>query len=408
MAVNLIQYAIPVFLLLIVVEMILSRVQRKDYYDFNDSLADLACGITQQLVGVFFVSAEVLLYVFFYRHRLLSWPEHAPLLWGMSFLAVDLAYYWFHRSCHRINLLWGAHAPHHQSEEYNLTVALRQGSFSDPVSLFFYLPLAVFGIPPVVFVVCKELNIIYQFWIHTRSIGRLGWFETLFNTPSHHRVHHGKNPKYIDKNHAGVLMIWDKLFGSFEPEAEEPVYGTVTPFASWNPLWANFQHWAYLWRTSRQLEHFSDRLKLWWMPPGWLPQEPLPQIPEVQAQSFQKFRTPLPKSLKNYLLFHFLLSLALALTFLLLEPGLSWPVKSGAVVLLLFGLLNISGLQEGRKWAWPAEILRLFLLLPITWALPIPIWLQVPLILLVLGNLGWCWFQRQVFQTQASHVTVLT
>lgn len=397
MDVHLIQLAIPFFFLLILIELVLNRVFRTDYYDLNDSIADLSCGITQQITTVFYAAVYLSIYVAFYEHaRLFTLPKTSWWVYLLCFMGVDLAYYWFHRSCHRINFFWGGHAAHHQSEEYNLTVALRQGTFSEPLALIFYLPLAILGFHPVLFFVCKELNIIYQFWIHTRMIGRLGAIEWVFNTPSHHRVHHGKNPKYIDKNHAGVFIFWDKLFGSFQPEEEEPIYGTVSAFSSWNPLWANVEHWFELYHSSRGFEHLSDKFKVWCMPPGWTPEQPNPHIPEVDA-SFEKFKTPLPFSLKVYVLLQFILVLVLSLAFLSLEPQLDLLVKAVSAGFLLVSMLTLSGIQSAKKWAFPLELARLNLILLTVLVWPLGLWVKCSSAFFVLLFLSW-WiraFQHQ-------------
>ncbi len=359
-SVQLIALAIPFFFLLIGIEVFYSLWKRNGHYNFHDSLADLSCGILQQVGGFFMAFLYIGAYLFFYELRFWTVPNHW-LSWVGCFLAVDLAYYWFHRSAHRINLLWGGHAPHHQSEEYNLTVALRQGFFSEPIAALFYLPLALLGFHPLLFVICHELNTIYQFWIHTRSIGKLGALELLFNTPSHHRVHHGVNPKYIDRNHAGVLIIWDKLFGTFQIEEEEPVYGVVTPLRSWNPIQANLEHWRSVWRTANKLPRWQDRLLIWGMPPGWHPDQPVPEIPEVNASSFSKYRTRQSKSLSLYLFIQFLITLGIALYLLEFDAGLNLTNLSLAL-LVAIGLISVSGMQENKRWAFPLEALRWCLL----------------------------------------------
>ena len=186
---------------------------------------------------------------------------------------MDFFYYWFHRWSHEVNAGWAAHIVHHQSEEMNLAVALRQSVFQGALSWVFYLPLALVGFPPAMFLTVSALNTLYQFWIHTRAIGKLGPLEWVLNTPSHHRVHHGRNPKYIDRNHAGSLIVWDRMFGTFQEEEEEPVYGITRPLASWNPVWANFHYWAELWRTARRATRLQDRFRIFWKPPGWRPEE---------------------------------------------------------------------------------------------------------------------------------------
>ena len=157
--------------------------------------------------------------------------------------------------------MWGSHIPHHQSEEYNLSVALRQGVFQGCFFWLFYLPLAFIGFPPALFILMASIDTLYQFWIHTRTIGKLGPLEWVLNTPSHHRVHHAKNPKYIDKNHAGILIIWDRLFGSFVPETEEPRYGIIKPLRSYNPLWINMHGWVEMWHALKRAPGILGKIK---------------------------------------------------------------------------------------------------------------------------------------------------
>ena len=231
---NLIAMAIPGFFILIGVELLVARIRGAPVYRFSDSIADLGCGVVQQVGGAARKFLTFGLYVAIYNYLRVADIPYTWWGWTLAFIGVDFAYYWFHRLSHEINFMWAAHVVHHQSEEYNLTVALRQSVVQGLFSFWFYLPLAVLGVPPLMYATMSSINTLYQFWIHTRLIGRMGWLEHIINTPSHHRVHHGQNPKYIDKNHAGTLIIWDKLFGTFQVEQEEPIYGVTEPVASWN------------------------------------------------------------------------------------------------------------------------------------------------------------------------------
>lgn len=233
MDLNYIALAIPVFLVLIGVELAFARHEQKEFYRFNDAINDLSCGIAQQVVGIF---SKVLIFAgYLWIYENFRWLEISPksvLAWIVLLFGVDLCYYWFHRVSHRMNAPWAAHIVHHQSEEYNLAVALRQGTFQSWFSWIFYLPLAIIGFPPPMFLAMSAFDTLYQFWIHTRAIDRLGPLEWFMNTPSHHRVHHARNPKYLDKNYAGIFIIWDRMFGTFEPEEEPVVYGVTEPLNS--------------------------------------------------------------------------------------------------------------------------------------------------------------------------------
>ena len=233
--VNPIAVAIPLFFVSIGVELGVARVMGRSVYRFADAVTDLSCGISQQVTGVLMHALLVAPYLAVYALTPLrqggAWWVHLE-----TFLLVDFLYWAWHRFTHETNIGWTTHVVHHQSEDYNLAVALRQSITSSWSSVPFYLPLAAIGIPPEVFFLHTALNTLYQFWIHTELVGRLGPLEWVLNTPSHHRVHHAVNRQYLDRNYAGVLIVWDRMFRTFEPEVEEPVYGTVEPMNSFNPL----------------------------------------------------------------------------------------------------------------------------------------------------------------------------
>jgi len=243
--------SIPFFMGLILIEYALSRRLRPASYSLSDTLTNLNCGVLDQLFALSYKAILFAVYVGVYRAAaIFELSKHSWATWILGFLLVDLGYYWWHRTSHEVNIVWAGHVVHHSSEKYNLSVALRQSLTAVMFSWIFYLPLAVIGIPPIVFAANKVINLLYQFWIHTELIGKLGPLEWVINTPSHHRVHHGVNPRYLDKNYAGTLIVWDRIFGSFEPESEPVIYGITKPINSWNPLWANFHFWAELIRQS--------------------------------------------------------------------------------------------------------------------------------------------------------------
>ncbi len=356
--------AIPVFFALIALELLAARLLQRDVYRLADSLSDLGCGIVDQLLGVFMKAAVLAGYLWLFERRLFELPGQSAWVWLGCFLGVDFLYYWFHRKSHEVGFLWAAHVVHHQSEEYNLTVALRQGAIQGWFSWVFYLPLALLGFPPLVFLACSSANTLYQFWIHTRLIGRLGPFEWLFNTPSHHRVHHGRNPEYIDRNHAGVLIVWDKLFGTFAPEREEPVYGITTPLRSWNPVWANLSQWAALLREARRTSRWADRLRLFWKPPGWRPEELGGYVPAppVDRASYRKYETAASWSLMVYTALHFALVLGGSSWLLFRQSHLAPGRAGGRDAAVHAGAGPIAGLLDRRPWALGLESARLLLL----------------------------------------------
>jgi sterol desaturase/sphingolipid hydroxylase (fatty acid hydroxylase superfamily) len=267
-SVDIIAYAIPGFFALILVEAWWAHRERKGLYRLNDSLADLSCGVVNQLLAVFTTVFLVAVYVWTYRNFGMIDLGFQWWVWVLCFIGVDFGYYWAHRSYHHHNILWGAHVPHHSSEEFNYTVALRQGAFEPLVAWMFYQPLAFLGFPPLMFLVVSACATLYQFLPHTQAIDKLPRpVESVFNTPSHHRVHHGCDPKYLDRNYGGMLIIWDKLFGTFQVEEETPTFGTVEPLRSWNPIWANFEFPLRVWTFSQRYESWGEKLELWWLGP---------------------------------------------------------------------------------------------------------------------------------------------
>lgn len=277
--INLIAIAIPFFFLLIGLEALVARGMRREVYRFNDAITDLSCGISSRVTGVFVGIVAVLPYTWLYEHaRFATLDKGSVATHLIAFLGVDLAYYLWHRFTHEVNIGWATHVVHHQSEDYNLAVALRQSITSPLTSWLFHLPLALIGVPPIVMLTHSALNTLYQFWIHTELINKLGPLEWIINTPSHHRVHHAINPRYLDKNYAGVLIIWDRMFGTFEPEVEPCVYGTVEPLRSFDPLWANAWWGVGLARDALAAPNLSQALYTFVARPGWRP-DGLPKHP---------------------------------------------------------------------------------------------------------------------------------
>jgi alkylglycerol monooxygenase len=371
---NLITYAIPGFILLILVEVAVNRLKKKDFYNYHDSVNDLSAGIFSQVSAIFGRFLLFGIYIWVYQnYRIFDISNSSVLAWIACFFLVDMAYYWFHRASHECAMIWGSHLPHHQSEEYNLTVALRQGAFQGYFSLWFYLPIAWLGFPPYMFLVHSQLNTIYQFWIHTRAINKLGFLETFLNTPSHHRVHHGKNPIYIDKNYAGTLIIWDKIFGSFEPESEEVVYGTMKPLASWNPIYAQVHYFGELFMKSVRAPGLLNKFKVLFKGPGWIPPGVVPDAyladpaytPEgmkkgLPAHYPPKYRTKLTPALNLYTFIQFVVALTLSSLFFAVAPQMTLLPQILASVWIVASLTILGGIFENRRWAHILEIHRMF------------------------------------------------
>jgi len=370
MKVDYIALSIPVFFLLIAIELVYAVYKKLNYYRLNDSLSNLSQGIGSQLVGIFLKAITFFGYLYIYEHWKFYTFPNTIWTWLLLFFGVDFFYYWFHRKSHQINALWAAHIVHHQSEEYNLTVALRQSWFQSAFSWVFYLPLAFAGFDPIMFLTVSAFNTLYQFWIHTRTIGRMGPLEWFLNTPSHHRVHHGSNPKYIDKNHAGTLIIWDRMFGTFQEEEEDVVYGITKPLASWNPVWANVHYWVDLYSSSRNAHNISDKIKVFINAPGWFPenQEGIEQVKQTQRSVYIKYNPDFNKNFKAYILVTFLLTLGLSSLIIFLNANFSLLQLISCSLFSIFSLTSCGVLMEKREWSSSFEYFRVgyWFIVPLT------------------------------------------
>ncbi|MEZ4806600.1 MAG: sterol desaturase family protein [Flavobacteriales bacterium] len=395
---NYIVYSIPLFFVLMAVESGWSVWTGRKVYRLNDLVANLGCGIGSQIVGAFTKTVIFALYMWTYDHWRLVTLENTALTWVVAFLLVDLLYYWFHRLSHEVNFLWAAHIVHHQSEEYNLSVALRQSWWQGLFSWWFYLPLAILGIHPILIVSVGAFNTLYQFWIHTKAIKRLGAFEWLFNTPSHHRVHHGSDPKYIDRNHAGTLIIWDRIFGTFQQEEEEPVYGITTPLNTWDPLRANFHYWGELIRTARQCSRWSDKVRMFLRPPGWRPEElggyQGPQ--ERDKAAYRKFDTRATRPVTVYVIVQFTLLLALTTVFLFRQQDLDGWRSVSIAGLIIVWVMTMGLLLEGRSGVVRIESIRIIALGGVVWSSAdlLPGAVMISTTLTFVSLLGLWWSQR--------------
>ncbi|MFF5290176.1 sterol desaturase family protein [Paractinoplanes globisporus] len=267
-------YAVPAFLLLIVLEAVSFRFL-PDYeergYEARDTATSLSMGLGSQVIGVPWKLFTAVAFAGLYVLSPIKLDPHDWWVWVLLFLADDLAYYWFHRLHHEVRVLWAGHVVHHSSQFFNLSTALRQ-SWTPMTSLPFWLPLALLGLPPWMIFLQQSISLAYQFFLHTERVDRM-WrpIEWFFNTPSHHRVHHGSNDPYLDRNYGGILIVWDRLFRSFEPEGERVNYGLTTNIKTFNPLKVATHEYASIWRDVRGTASWRDRLGYVFGHPGWRP-----------------------------------------------------------------------------------------------------------------------------------------
>ncbi len=267
---NLIHYAIPFFILTVIIEVILTVKVKLEEYDFKDSSTSILMGLGNVFLGIIAKAMVLGIFLFLYKYRIFT-ISFAWWSWILLLFVEDLTYYWFHRISHESRLFWASHVVHHSSKKYNLSTALRQTWSGGFYTFVFWLPLVLIGFHPVMVLVQMSISLIYQYWIHTELIKKMPkWFEAVFNTPSHHRVHHATNPQYLDRNHAGIFIIWDRLFGTFEPEVEKPVYGLVKNIETYNPLKIAFIEWYQMFVdffTSKT--SILNKFKYFIKPPGW-------------------------------------------------------------------------------------------------------------------------------------------
>lgn len=352
----------PLFIGLIALEWLVARRRGRRVYAWRDSVADLGCGMLSQIVGVFIALVGLGAYQTVagrsaVQHYLPvpAWPSGGPFsswtaaaAWITVFLLVDFGQYWLHRASHRVSFLWACHLVHHSSEELNYAVALRNSSLHGLFLWVFPLPLAIAGVPWQTFAVCYGVNVAYQFWLHTRVIGRLGPLEAVLNTPSHHRVHHGRDPEYVDRNFAGVLIVWDRLFGTFTRETREPEYGISPRVRGWDPVAANLWGFAAIARELDRAPGFRAKLLAVVGPPRWM--EPRVEGPEAATQ--------VDRALLAYALAQFL---ALLIATLVLLPALGRvPLHdtAGFGVLGALVLTGVGAALDGKSWTLRFETLR--------------------------------------------------
>ena len=347
--------ATPVFLALIAVEYAVGRARGHNTYRFNDAVNSIGLGMLSQVSAVFTRLLRIGIYTAVFSTVTLV-PDNrfwtTPVGWLLALVFYDFCYYWLHRAGHRSAVFWAAHVVHHQSQDYNLSTALRQTSSGALFGWVFYLPMALAGVPPLVFGVVALVDLLYQYWIHTQQIGKLGWFDRVFASPSNHRVHHAVNDRYLDKNYGGILILWDRLFGSYanEDDGEPCVYGTRSPLNSWDPLWANAEVYSVLLQDSWHTRRWGDKLRVWLKPPGWRPADVAARFPrpDFDITKATTYAPPMNRTVKAFVALQFAALLGGVGAFLWLTDG--WPLWQSAVWLsvLVATLWTLGAVMQGR------------------------------------------------------------
>ena len=348
---NVIVYAIPVFVAMMLAEFGVGLATGRNVYRLNDAVGSLSAGILSQISGVFMLALTVGIYTVVYTHfAVFQLPADDWLVWLGALLAYDFLYYWNHRIDHEVGLFWAAHVVHHQSERFNLSTALRQSSSGALLGWIFYLPMAVAGVPPVVFVTVGLIDLLYQFWVHTELIGKLGWFDRVFASPSNHRVHHGVNDRYLDKNYGGILIVWDRLFGTFEAEVEQPVYGVRGGLRTFDPISANLSYYRTMTAHCLRARDWRDKIRVWFAPPGWVPTNlrPAQPRPPFDLRAVKAYDPPAGRAASILVFAALVAMIGATAAFLLAAPAMPLANSFVAFLSLVAVLWAMGWLLDGR------------------------------------------------------------
>jgi alkylglycerol monooxygenase len=376
---NVILYAVPFFFLLIFIELLLEKKKGTDYYRVNDSINSLTAGVLSRMTGIVKQLLPLTIYVVAYEQLAMFQISSSWWMWVIAFVLYDFCYYWKHRLGHEMNILWAAHVVHHSSEEYNLTTALRQSS-SSFFSWIFYLPMAILGFEPIMLITVGSLNLIYQFWVHTRHIPKLGWYEWVFVTPSNHRVHHAQNQIYIDRNYGGVFILWDRLFGSFQEEldSDKPIYGIRKALKSWNPLWANVHVYAQLGNDCWHANRWQDKILIWFKRTGWRPADVEQNYPlsKVDLTQFRKFDVSLSLTNKCYSLIQYSLLVFVGLLLMMNVSAFTLTEQVLVVVFVLYGSISAGLVLENNSLAINLEWIKYSLIMITLVVYTLPVWIE--------------------------------
>lgn len=364
---NILLITIPIFLVLIVIEVSYGVWKNDQKHSYMDTISSLSSGFTNLMVDILGLGIIIFSYPFFYERLKIVELEESILLYFLAFVCVDFASYCHHRLKHSINVFWNMHVIHHSSEEFNLACALRQSITNNlGIGILFLIPAALLGVPAKMISILGPLHLFGQFWYHTRHIGKLGWLEYILVTPSQHRVHHAINKEYIDKNLAAIFCIWDRVFGTFQEELDDVpcVYGTLKPVNTWNPILINFQHLSYLIQDAWHTNNIGDKLKIWFMPTGWRPKDIIDKYPRNSVDNVydqKKYKPNYTILHKIFVGFHFITLNIVLFIFLNSFADLTIFDKSGYLILIFSTIFSFSSIMDGFKWSVSFEFIRIFI-----------------------------------------------
>ncbi|XP_045765344.1 alkylglycerol monooxygenase-like [Maniola jurtina] len=391
---NFFRQSYPYFLIFMIIEHIVLRLEGKKGIRLNDGITSISHGIFQECGRLIWRGAESYLYTWIYcNFRIVELPWNNTLTWYAAALGVDFCYYWMHRACHEVHILWAQHQVHHTSEDFNMGVGIRQSVLQGWCGFIFYLPLAL-AIPPAQFVMHHQFSYLYMFWIHTETIKSLGPLEYILNTPSHHRVHHGSNKYCLDVNYGGVLIIWDRLFGTFRPETDkiEIIYGLIYNQPSFNPAYLQSFYTRYVIQKCRRLETWSDKLKAVVWGPSWEPGTPRlgDEDMKVEVENRPKYDVLLPAWCNTYIVLHYAVVLYGFFELASRYMGMT-PLSVIVFVFYVMASLTIIGMIfDNSKYAPMLEVVRCSALAFLTRSLATSPLLTALQMFYVVSAMFWC------------------
>ncbi|GIT37385.1 MAG: sterol desaturase [Gammaproteobacteria bacterium] len=358
-----ITYAVPVFFLMIGIEFIFGVIKGTNNYRLNDSIAAISLGLISRLPPLLNLGIQGVVWTYVATNLNMSlMPKDSWVTWVIAFLFYDLCYYWMHRMSHEVKVLWASHVVHHQGEEFNLSTALRQTSSGWLWKWVFYIPMFMVGIPGEVFFTVAAINLLYQFWVHTEHIKTLGPLELIFITPSNHRIHHAQNPEYIDANYGGVFIIWDRIFGTYIPERGDlkPIYGTVKPLRSWNPIWSNLEIYHQMIRDTIHTKTLKNKIKVWFSSTRWRPEDVYEKFPHVtnDLEDFEKYDPDANRTTKFFTSVQFIINSSISTIIIFTIADQSYLQSCMLAIMLVASTTLVTSIIENKKWGYQSELVR--------------------------------------------------
>lgn len=360
--VNYLAFALPAFFLFLFIEYQVARLKKRDdVFKYESSISNISIGIAERLLNLFIAASFYQLFYFIYENYALFQIPNSWITWIALILATDFVWYWYHRLGHEVNFLWAAHIVHHQSEEFNLTVAARITTLQALIRNIFWCVLPFVGFHPALVIFILMFHGIYSFFTHTQMIGKLGWLENIFITPSLHGIHHASNKKYLDKNYGDVFVFWDKMFGTFQKEEEKPNYGLTHPIRSYSFLWQHFHYYLEIWEATKRTDGLKNKLKIIFGSPAIMDQDIRPML--------EKKWLPKKENSNYHFRYKFYLNIQIGFSFVLMciltyyFYSLTDLDKYFGTFFILITLINCGALMEQRKWIYYLEYIRIISLI---------------------------------------------